>query len=139
MNWYAELLSIGMKPDCKNCTFENCYGNGEGCGRFAPRKFDKLFNDISKHLTLTTPKLNSRKFKVNCRDYNRYGIVQDDNSLYLHYVQFINDTLDCIRKSKRNNPSYIFHLTQARDLVKYENIKLDYNSYGDCFEVRQAR
>lgn len=139
MNWYSELLSIGMKPDCKNCIIKNCYGNDERCGRFYPEKIDKLLNDVDIRLALTTPKSSSRKLKVNYKNDSRYGIIHDNNSLYQYYVQFINNTLDCIRKSKHNDPSYIFHLTQARDLVKYENIKLEYNSEGDCFEVRQNR
>lgn len=139
MNWYSELLSIGMKPDCKNCATKGCYGNGEGCSRFYPKKMNKLLNDVDIHLSVTTPKSNSRTLKVSCKSENKYGIVQDDNSLYQYYVQLINDTLKCIRKSKRNNPAYLFHLSQVRDVMRHESVSIGYNSDGDCFEIRQLR
>lgn len=139
MNWYSELLSIGMKADCKNCDVKNCYGNGEGCNKFYPEKMDKFLNEVETYLSYVTPKSGSRKLKTGRCSESRYGVVQDDNLLYQYYVGFINDTLDRIRGSKRNDPAYVFHLSQVKDIIGFENIKLDYNIDGDCFEVRRAK
>ena len=139
MNWYSELLSIGMKADCKNCAVENCYGNGEGCNKFCPAKMSKFLNEVESYLSFVTPKSGTRKLKMGRCPDNRYGVVQNDNSLYQYYVRFVNDTLDRIRTGKRSDPAYVFHLSQVKDIVRYENIKLDYNIDGDCFEIRKAR
>lgn len=133
MDWATELKHIGISTNCNECALKRCAYGAMWCEKFQPVEPNKLLSDVVWKLQNTTDKSKSTRLTRHITTDTRSGITYDNKeTLDNYYVSMINDTLSLIRAGKT---AYIFHLYQVKDLIKFEDIMLRYNTEADCFEV----
>lgn len=72
--------------------------------------------------------------KMSSKYIRRNDIVYDKDSLYDHYIRFINSILRTIRNYETD---YCFTFGQIKELLRFEpNMKITYDKDNCCFAVK---
>lgn len=134
MKFAKELHSVGLLHDCNTCIVLNCNRHDTPCNTYYPADINTFLNDTVMRLTLDTEKSPDKRL-VRRNTSNGHGVTSKSDTLDSYYVNLINSSLSDIRHGK---VAYLFHFSQIRELLRFENIKVKYNSEGDCLEVRKS-
>lgn len=134
MNFAKEFASVGLHYNCSTCGFSNCSSRGLPycCTNYFPENMDEVMDRVAADLHINTEKSSDKRLKrVSTGD--RHKMTCDGDTLDKYYVSMINDTLSEIRKGKI---AYLFHLSQVKEIMRFENIDFTYDSVGGNFAVK---
>lgn len=134
MNFAKEFASVGLHYNCSTCGFSNCSSRGLPycCTNYFPENMDEVMDRVAADLHINTEKSSDKRLKrVSTGD--RHKMTCDGDTLDKYYVGMINDTLSEIRKGK---VAYLFHLSQVKEIMRFENIDFTYDSVGGNFAVK---
>lgn len=134
MNFAKEFASVGLRYDCSTCGFSNCSSRGLPCccTNYFPENMSEVIDRVAVDLHINTDKSSDKRLKrVSTGD--RHKMTCDSDTLDKYYVGMINDTLSEIRKGKI---AYLFHLSQVKEIMRFENIDFTYDVVGGNFAVK---
>lgn len=134
MKFAKELHSVGLLHDCDTCVISNCNKRGKPCGTYYPADINKFLDDTVMRLALNTEKSTDKRL-VRRNTSNGHGVTSKSDTLDSYYVNLINSSLFDIRHGKS---AYMFHFSQIKELLRFEDIKVKYNAEGDCLEVMKS-
>ena len=134
MNFAKEFASVGLHYNCSTCGFTNCSSRGLPycCTNYFPSNTETLINRVCIDLSTITVKTSEKRLKRRpVGDKNK--MTCDGDTLDKYYVGMINDTLSQIRKGKI---AYLFHLSQVKEIMRFEDIEVTYNVDGGNFAIK---